>query len=73
MQHATVHNFVDNNRLSSFAKAFDKLKEILESDSECAMECFARNDMFVNPDKFKAFAIDKKRTNYTNDQLNQLN
>ena len=25
--------------------------------------------MFVNPDKFKAFVIDKKRTNYTNEKI----
>ena len=53
MQHATVHNFADDNTLSSFAKTFDKLKEILESESECAVEWFTRNGMFVNPDKFK--------------------
>ena len=61
-----IHNFADDNTLSSFAKTFDKLKEILESESECAIEWFTRNGMFVNPDKFKAFVIDKKRTNYPN-------
>ena len=25
--------------------------------------------MFVNPDKFKAFVIDKRRTNYTNERI----
>ena len=43
MQHATVHNFADDNTLSSFAKTFDKLKEILESESKCAIEWFTRN------------------------------
>ena len=32
MQHATVHNFAGDNALSSFAKIFTKLKEILESE-----------------------------------------
>ena len=67
MQHATVHNFADSNTLSSFAKTFDKLKEILESESQCTTEWFTRNGMFVNPDKFKAFVIDKK--NYTNEKM----
>ena len=53
MQHPTVHNFADDNTISSFAKTFAKLKEILESESECAIEWFTRNDI-VNPDKFKA-------------------
>ena len=38
MKHATVHNFADDNTLTSSAKTFDKLKEILESESECAIE-----------------------------------
>ena len=29
IKHATVHNFADDNTLLSFAKTFDKLKEIL--------------------------------------------
>ena len=69
IKHATVHNFADDNTLSSFANTFDKLKEILESKSKCAIEWFTRNGMFVNPDKFKAFVIDEKRTNYTNEKI----
>ena len=47
--------------LSSFAKTFDKLKESLEFESECAIiGWFTKNSMFVNPDKFKVFVIDKK-------------
>ena len=69
MQHPTVHNFADDNTISSFAKTFAKLKEILESESECAIEWFTRNGMLVNPDKFKAFVTDKERTNYTNEKI----
>ena len=69
MQHATVHNFADNNTHSNFAKTFAKLEEILESESECAIELFTRNGMFVNPDKLKAFVIDKNRENYTNEKI----
>ena len=38
MQHATVHNFANSNTLSSSAKTFDKLKEILGSELECTVE-----------------------------------
>ena len=38
IKRATVHNFADDNTFSSFAKTFDKLKEILEPESECAIE-----------------------------------
>ena len=37
MQHATVYNFADDNTLSSFAETFVRLKEILESESKCAI------------------------------------
>ena len=44
MQHSTVDNFADDNTLSSFAKTFNKVKEILESESECVVEWFTKND-----------------------------
>ena len=69
MQHATVHNFADDNTLSSFAETSEKLKQILGSESECAIEWFTRNGIFANPDKFKAFVTDKKRINYTNEKI----
>ena len=69
IKHATVHNFADDNTLSSFAKTFEKLKKILESESECAIDWFTTNGIFVNPDEFKAFIIDKKRTNCTNEKI----
>ena len=69
MEHTIVHNFADDNTLLSFAKTFGKLKEILESESESAIEWFTRNGMFANPDKSKAFVIDKKKTNYTNEKM----
>ena len=69
MEHTIVHNFADDNTLLSFAKTFGKLKEILESESESAIEWFNRNGVFANPDKFKAFFIDKKKKNYTNEKI----
>ena len=70
MQHAIVHNFAEDNTLSSFTKTFNKQKEILQYQSECAIEWFTKNVMFVNPDKFKAFVIDKKkRKNCTNEKI----
>ena len=65
MQHAIVHNFADDNTLSSFTKTFDKRKDILEYQSKCATEWFTRNVMFINPDKFKAFVTDKKEKEKT--------
>ena len=63
-----VYNFADHS-LSSFAKTIKKLKEILESECERAIVWFTRNGMFVNLENFKAFVIEKKRTNYTNEKI----
>ena len=38
----------------------------LESDSNIAMEWFKMNKMIVNPDKFQAIALNKKRSDLTN-------
>ena len=66
MQHATVHNFADDNTLSNFAKIFDKLKEVLESESECTIEWFTRNGLFGNLDKLKpSLLIKKEQTTQT--------
>ena len=51
--------FITSMTITQF-KTFDKLKEILESESACAIEWFTRNGMFANLNKFKAVIIDKK-------------
>ena len=54
--------FITSLTATQFRQTFDKLKEILESESECATEWFTRNGMLFNPDKYKPFVIDKKKT-----------
>ena len=49
---ASVHNFADDNTLSSFAKSVTLLLEILMTESQNAIKCFSENKMIVNPDKF---------------------
>ena len=47
-----IHNFADDNTLSSFAKSVTLLLEILMTESQNAIKCFSENKMIVNPDKF---------------------
>ena len=68
MQYATVHNFADDNTLLSFAKTFYKLKEILESQSKCAIEQFTRNVCLLILIDLKP-SLSTKKTNYTNEMI----
>ena len=45
----SVHNFADDNTLSSFAKTTENLIGTLESGSEIAINWFKDNHMVVNP------------------------
>ena len=56
---ASVHNFADDNTLSSFAKSVTLLVEILMAESQNAIKWFSENKMIVNPDKFKSIIIQK--------------
>ena len=59
----SVHNFADDNALSSFARAVKNLVSILESKSGCAINWFRDNNiMIVNPGKFQAILLDKRNS-----------
>ena len=58
----SVHNFADDNTLSSFARTVKNLVSILESESNCAINWFRDNSMIVNPDKFQAILLDKRNS-----------
>ena len=59
-----VHNFADNNTLSSFARTVKNLVSILESESSCAINWFRDNSMIVNPDKFQVILLDKRNSDW---------
>ena len=56
---ASVHNFADDNILSSFAKSLTLLLEILTTESQKAFKWFSQNKMMINPDKFKSVGVHK--------------
>ena len=49
-----IHNFADDNTLSSFAKSVKFLVEILMAESHNPIKWFSENKMIANPDKFKS-------------------
>ena len=58
-----MHNFADDNILSSQGETVFKLIDMLESESNIAIDWFTKNEMIINPDKFQTIILDKKKSN----------
>ena len=52
MKNVNVHNFADDNTLTTFAKNVETLISILESESKIAIDWFETNKTIINPGKF---------------------
>ena len=59
------HKSADDNTLTAFANNIQNLIHLLESESRVTIKWFKDNKMIVNPGKFKAIILDKKKNNYT--------
>ena len=54
------------NTLSAWGETLSKLIGTLESESNIAINWFTKIEMIINPDKFQAIVLDKKKSNLTN-------
>ena len=54
-----LHNFADDNTISTVSETIPELVDTLTSESNLAIDWFNSNSMFVNPDKFKAIVLTK--------------
>ena len=61
IKNANVHNFADDNTLTTFAQNVKTLISVLESESNIAIDWFETNKMIVNPGKFQSIIIDQKK------------
>ena len=64
---ATAQSFVDDNTLAFFSKTIQELIGSLESETEIALNCFNENKMIINPGKFPAIIIYKRKQDDTNE------
>ena len=62
----SIYNFADDNTISAWGETISKLIDTLESESNVAIDWFTKNKMIVNPDKYQANIIDRKKFNLTN-------
>ena len=72
IENANVHNFADDNTLTTFAQNVRNLISVLESDSNIAIDWFETNKMIVNPGKFQSIIIDQKKQNHTKETFEIL-
>ena len=54
-------NFAGDNTISAAGKTIEGLIYTLETESQKATEWFKLNEMIVNPDKFQAIIVKKKK------------
>ena len=62
-----MHNFADDNTLACFSKTIQELIGSLASERKVALNCFNENKIIVNPGKFQAIIIDKRKQDHTNE------
>ena len=72
IESSSIHNFADDNTLSAWANTISDLINKLESDSNIAIEWFKMNKMIVNPNKFQAIVLNKKRSDLANTNFNKV-
>ena len=62
---ASMHNFADDNTLSAWIETVSKFISTLELESNIATDWLTKNEVIINPDKFQAIILDRKKPNLT--------
>ena len=65
VSNVSLYSFVDDNTLFAFAETILELIDILQSVSEIVIDWFRNNRMIVNPDKFQAILLHKRKSDNT--------
>ena len=60
-----MHNFADDNTLSAWRETVSKFLSTLELESNIAIDWLTKNEVIINPDKFQAIILDRKKPNLT--------
>ena len=60
MSDVSLHNFANDNILSVFSNTILELIDIVT-------DWFKNNKMIINPDKFQAILLDKRKSDHTNE------
>ena len=60
IEHGTLYNYADDNTLSFSCPDFDRLIQVLQSESLILINWFQDNCMQANPDKFQAIVVGER-------------
>ena len=66
---ANARNFADDKTLNAFANNIQNLIHFLEPESNVTIKWFKDNEMILNPGKFQAIILDKKKNNHTQEMI----
>ena len=58
-----LHNYADDNTISSFSNSISNLTKTLESESITALSWLKNNKMIANPEKFHSIILTKSNKN----------
>ena len=61
-----MHNFVGDNTLSVWWETVLNSIVTLDSESNIAINLIPKGEMIINPGKFQAIILDRKKSNLTN-------
>ena len=62
VKESELHNFADDNAISSAEFSVEKLLKTLERESQIATDWFKETNMIVNADKFQVFCKIHRKT-----------
>ena len=60
IEHGTLYNYADDNTISFGCPDFDRLTQVLQSESQILINWFHNNWMQANPCKFQAIAAGER-------------
>ena len=69
-KNSELHNFADDNTITSSSGTLSQLIKDLQSEANKATDWFKMNNMIVNPEIFQAILIDKKGQNNDPTEIN---
>ena len=67
---ANIHNYADDNTITSFSNSLQNLIKSLEDESKTALSWLNKNNMIANPGKFHAIFVTKNRNDTSNFKIN---
>ena len=70
---ASLRNYADDNTLSAYSSDLNSLIDILTEESQTTLNWLKANHMIVNPKKFQAMLVSKRKNTIPNDLTISIN